>query len=507
MIVNEWIEPYTLMMGVHSMGVITEILCSSGLVYAPFFVAIVKSIVEAMTQGVDEGNAGELAVKFLRKELLIIFPVFILAFVPMANSQMRFDVNISNYSCDGDQRIQAPPTKNQQMMMGNFQGGYTKVPVWWLAVHDYASTFTNTVIANTPCAADLQMASVNIQAANLENSYDQTIADSWQRACLSPAVGDATRRGSLDDATWAGSQSMREFYKREQNTVLISRESAIAAGLPVGLSEGGEVRLNCDVAYQHIEAAAVSAARNLSQGSLEILINASQDSDTEKKLAMSKVAKVQPQTSAQLTNLFAGETDHSVAPDSASGYMKEMIGWLGTAVGNLLKAPGTIVLKNTTPIQICVMQMTLIMATPILLVFSGFNIKAALAISATYFGLEFTLVFVNLATWMDNTLNLFFYSSINGGVGAGSATFVSGLQESILTRVGYTSYDLLPKLWMALMAYVGIKGGSQMIGSASQGVEQSVSNGLNTSVRIQQQAGSMANSAGKSFMKSGGKSS
>lgn len=84
---------------------------------------------------------------------------------------------------------------------------------------------------------------------------------------------------------------------------------------------------------------------------------------------------------------------------------------------------------------------------------------------------------------------------------------MSGLQESILTRVGYTSYDLLPKLWMALMAYVGIKGGSQMIGSASQGVEQSVSNGLNTSVRIQQQAGSMANSAGKSFMKSGGKSS
>ncbi|MGU5708888.1 hypothetical protein, partial [Aeromonas hydrophila] len=62
MIVNEWIEPYTLMMGVHSMGVITEILCSSGLVYAPFFVAIVKSIVEAMTQGVDEGNAGEVSI-------------------------------------------------------------------------------------------------------------------------------------------------------------------------------------------------------------------------------------------------------------------------------------------------------------------------------------------------------------------------------------------------------------------------------------------------------------
>ncbi len=51
MIANHWIDPYTLLMGVHMMDVVVEALCVSGLVYAPFFVAIVQSIVEAMTQG------------------------------------------------------------------------------------------------------------------------------------------------------------------------------------------------------------------------------------------------------------------------------------------------------------------------------------------------------------------------------------------------------------------------------------------------------------------------
>lgn len=55
MIANHWIDPYTLLMGVHMMDVVVEALCVSGLVYAPFFVAIVQSIVEAMTQGMMKG--------------------------------------------------------------------------------------------------------------------------------------------------------------------------------------------------------------------------------------------------------------------------------------------------------------------------------------------------------------------------------------------------------------------------------------------------------------------
>lgn len=78
MIANHWIDPYTLAMGVHTMDVVIQALCVSGLVYAPFAIAITVSIVEAMTQGEDEGNAGELAVKFLRQKMFMMMPVFMI---------------------------------------------------------------------------------------------------------------------------------------------------------------------------------------------------------------------------------------------------------------------------------------------------------------------------------------------------------------------------------------------------------------------------------------------
>ena len=129
MIVNEWIEPYTLMMGIHTMDVLIEALCVSGLVYAPFAVAITVSIVEAMTQGEDEGNAGELAVKFLRKRMLMIMPVFILAFVPMTNSDVSFTMDIQNYSCDGAQKADAAPSSPPTQLLGNFSNAKKAVPI------------------------------------------------------------------------------------------------------------------------------------------------------------------------------------------------------------------------------------------------------------------------------------------------------------------------------------------------------------------------------------------
>lgn len=477
MIINEWIEPYTLLMGIHSMGVITEVLCESGLVYAPFLVVIFKSIVEAATQGEDEGNAGELAVKFLRKELLIMFPVFMLAFVPMTSSGVKFDSRYVGYMCDDNTRKVDSPNSSQQSMLGNFGGGYNRMPAWWMIVHDYSSTFTNSVIAMTPCAADLRMAIVNVQANNLDNSYDQGIAGEWERTCLNPAIGKATEQGALPKDAWAGSPELRQFYRQEQNTVVISRETATSAGLPISDLDGAEVRVNCDTAYQHLENAALTSARNNTGDSLQLLANVKPGSDAEKRIAMNQVAKLSnsPWKMGDTNNL-SGQIDREKEGTSIFARMAAMT---GMAIGNIMKAPDAIVLKNTTPVLVCVIQMMLIMVIPILLVFSGFSIKTALTLSAVYFGLEFTLSFVNLATWMDNTLNLFFLGSddyVGGGIMDGASTVgktaVSPLQESILLRVGYTSYDLLPKLWMGMLAYVGIKAGTTLMAGGSSVVQQ-----------------------------------
>ena len=51
------------------------------------------------------------------------------------------------------------------------------------------------------------------------------------------------------------------------------------------------------------------------------------------------------------------------------------------------------------------------------------------------------------------------------------------LAQAILTAVGYTGYDLLPKIWMTLLGYLGIKSGTQMLGSGMSAVEQATQQG------------------------------
>jgi hypothetical protein len=45
------------------------------------------------------------------------------------------------------------------------------------------------------------------------------------------------------------------------------------------------------------------------------------------------------------------------------------------------------------------------------------------------------------------------------------------------------SYDLLPKAWMAFMAYIGVKGGSSMLAGGTA-AEQAASSGMQTLIRL-----------------------
>ena len=216
--------------------------------------------------------------------------------------------------------------------------------------------------------------------------------------------------------------------------------------------------------------------------------------DAEKKIAMTLVAKVSMNSGAMM-DATKGQMMSNEASANDAGLISYTMATIGTVLGNIFQAPTAVAQKMTAPILVCIFQMVLLAVAPILLVFSGFNIKTALSISGLYFGLEFTLVIINMATWVDNTLNIFFSSSISDIAAAGfSGTFAaiptggllstsasSGyrpqLAQAVLTAVGYTGYDLLPKIWMTLLGYLGIKSGTQMLGSGMSAVEQATRQG------------------------------
>ncbi len=506
MIVNTWVEPYTLTMGIHMMDVLIETICVSGLVYAPFIVAIGRAIVKSMTEGDDEGNAGELAFKFLRKDLLVMGPVFIFAFIPFGGSDVTFDMKIANYSCDGAQSVQSTPTEQQSQMLGNFTNTQNKIPMWWMVTHDYSSALVNTVIASMPCAADLAMAKTNLTTTNLQNAYDQNIAKVWQAQCLSPAMSTLSQSGAYNQKLWAGHDDLRKLYRKESSVVEVPIETANQAGLTIPQGNtGSTVKVNCEEAYQHIENAAVASARTLSPESLELMKQAAGGDGeiSEQQLAMSMVAKITPTNAVMDANGLNNLQEVAAAnvdPDiSISDLIPTLAAWVGTAIGNVFKAPSAVVQKQTMPIIISVLEMLLLSTIPLLLVFSGFDWKTMFAISGLYLGLEYTLAIISMGAWVDNTLTLFFYSTGSTGLlasvsGTGSATTVSMLQSSILNSVGYTCYDLLPKVWMSLMSYLGVKGGSSIIAGATT---SDIDRGVQSFTQLNQQIQKISSELGK----------
>ena len=292
-------------------------------------------------------------------------------------------------------------------------------------------------------------------------------------------------------------------------------ETAQKAGLTSATgatSNGATVKVNCDAVYQHIEDAAVQSARNSDSDSLSMMeqIMSAVSDDAEKKIAMTLVAKVSMNSGAMM-DATKGQMMGNEASANNAGLLSYTVATIGTILGNIFQAPTAVAQKMTAPILVCIFQMVLMAVAPILLVFSGFNIKTALSISGLYFGLEFTLVIINMATWVDNTLNIFFSSSISdmataaiSGVTSGPLSSVDAmskyrpqLAQAVLTAVGYTGYDLLPKVWMTLLGYLGIKSGTQMLGNGMSAVEQATQQGAAAFMTMASNAKGQAKKAAK----------
>ena len=102
--------------------------------------------------------------------------------------------------------------------------------------------------------------------------------------------------------------------------------------------------------------------------------------------------------------------------------------------------------------------MVLLSVIPLLLVFSGYDLKICLTLAGLYFGLEFTQAILAFATWVDGVIIV-----ISGNFIGGSQTYARG--------VGLQLYTLLPQVWFIMLGFIGVIAlpmSFTEIGSASQ---------------------------------------
>lgn len=254
-IVTNTFEQYTMLMGLHTMDTVIGVLTTSGLAYVPFVSALLISIVEAWSQGEDEGNAGELAVKFLRAKLIAMMPVFFLAFIPYAGSE---SISILSHAapisaCEESFIDSASPVDST--VYGSFNGATSYSPPWWTWINDMSVITNNVALASMPCAMDTAAIQVNYAEANLPNASDQQVAAVWNRQCLTEAAGAVSQSSThYDRSWWVGHEDFLAKYSSSNMT--ISSDVATSLGLSSSVGEdtgtASTTTLNCLTVYRYL---------------------------------------------------------------------------------------------------------------------------------------------------------------------------------------------------------------------------------------------------------------
>ncbi|MBF0786143.1 hypothetical protein E4T80_11800 [Muribacter muris] len=170
---------------------------------------------------------------------------------------------------------------------------------------------------------------------------------------------------------------------------------------------------------------------------------------------------------------------------------KEIAG-VGGTVGNAITAPAFDSVKQSLPYVQSLILFAISISMPIIIVFSGYSVKAMMTMTFGWFAVFFLSFWWEIAFWLDMSL----YETLFGFVSDKSQlvkidnlgeflTETGGAtQEYLLNILTNVMYLLLPGLWVTFLGWTGIKAGlglDNAVNSGGRTVQSNTNDGINTS--------------------------
>ncbi|EKI4886558.1 conjugal transfer protein TraG N-terminal domain-containing protein, partial [Salmonella enterica] len=173
-----------------------------------------------------------------------------------------------------------------------------------------------------------------------------------------------------------------------------------------------------------------------------------------------------------------GETYMTGSNDNASGLVGN-ITRLATTVGVGMKQfealPGFDALKQALPIVQALLEMMVIIAIPVLLMFSAYDPKTIVTITFSLFALMFIPFWWEVAGWLDDQLLTIMYGARNDSGLSSSvpfADFVGSVNDGwIMNLVLGVMYILFPLSWFGMLSWTGVRLGdfaTQMVNNGAK---------------------------------------
>lgn len=515
---DSYLEIFLTFYGWAFANIMGEVLAGTGLIALPFGLIVFNAWREAKESAA--GGASVVAViEAVQVRLLIALFVFSLCFATTPLSSLS-SITLS-YTPPATTTEPAPQTATQAGSGSTYDaamadavngsmstsGGLTQVPMWWMAVMGYSSGVNSAVRAALGNSSrDLRM--LEDQARNAAIQDPRLLADiqRFHSECFIPArsrylrmdkdqvsstgqailAGGNTEYGPTD-VDWMGSQFFRSepgFYSRMRAyapvpgfAVDLSRDTDYIASGASGDANADSALVNPDWGRPTCNEWWLDSARGIrqqivaqSEGWQSIYTSAKNmltwASDDAARDAVAKLgaSKARPQF-VDSARIMGNDYDVGTTVAHAIGQAVSTF----TVGKKLLDMTVEFVpLVTALPMVQAALLMGIYMFLPLIVVFSGYDLKLMLYGALGIFTVKFWASMWYIARWLDAHLIAAMYPGLDGNAFLSEVRDVVGLQDSssykrmILNIVLMSMFVGFPLLWSGMMGWIGARIGGQL---------------------------------------------
>ena len=205
--VSSYFEFVTVLFGWVVYDRLWAVLNDTGIVYLPFFVIVLKNLLESRRAGDDEGSAAVQSLKKSETDVVVAIVVMFLAAVPFTEVRLgEMSYVRPQLDCAVAERINrgAEPGEVNGLATGTaydaplatLSGATGRIPIWWGFVHVVSKAVVAAGTAAIPCTGDVVRLSMSLGGDTVEDPLLLREVADFATDCHRPAVSRMYRGGA-----------------------------------------------------------------------------------------------------------------------------------------------------------------------------------------------------------------------------------------------------------------------------------------------------------------------
>ena len=503
--VSSYFEFVTVLFGWIVYDRLWAVLNDTGMVYVPFFVILLRNMLESRRAGDDEGSAAIQSLKKSETDIVVAIVVMFLAAVPFTEVRLgEMSYVRPTLDCAVAERIDrgAEPGEVNGLSTGTaydaplatISGETGRVPIWWGFVHVVSKAVVAAGTAAIPCTGDVVRLAMSLGNDTVEDPLLMRELADFTTDCHRPAIarmyqggaggGTHAARSQMD---YVGSAFFLDthgyynlLYSRRDRPAFPpnpARDAGLdgshptcrewwrdgANGLRARLLAEIDQRTRDELVY---DPNAILRAENpgMSVAELEdLLLRRYLAHRSGDRIGVSSVS-YEPGVAENYRMGAASHYGSAGGVIHATADVIDDVFSMGAAgLGMLLQGPGNIAagvaVREGMPIFLALLLMVFVAVLPVLMVFSRYDPAVLVTLTLVFFGLQFFYLLWGMAFWVDNHL----HEALVGPAGAPKGNPIQGLVSLWVQRF---LYIVFPMMWLAAIGWVGVRAESAMGGMA-----------------------------------------